>query len=279
MTPQVDQLTAEQQATIAELQTELADLNLEADEKWAKYLKTKDVDCFNEVVALESEIEMKALIAHVPKAGEGKVSKVRGLIARIKGQADEDCPDCTLPRELESRLRTLEAVNMFRVEIGLPPLGRLPRGVVGDSHECTIAKAFQIGWEGTGMEFGQVSISGGGGNSLHWKDATGEYRSLDLIAESLSDLAGRGISEAQEYMESWEEVVNHFDSWEYLDLVHDNVLLDHVENQLDEGEYPREAIDEVRRRGLSLLEQLVEQCSDLELGEDGELLVREVDFQ
>ena len=136
-------LTAEQRQTVRELQEELKVLDLKADIEWAKYVHTKDEDCFNEVLALESEREMKGLIAYIPKAGERRISKIRNLVAKIKGDEGKECDGCDLGLT-EFRLGALDSVNEWRENYQLPPLDRLPQGIPGDSSECTLARAFQV---------------------------------------------------------------------------------------------------------------------------------------
>ena len=162
------ELTAEQLQTVHELQQELDTLDLKADIEWAKYIHTKDEDCFNEVLALESEREMMGLVAYIPKAGEGKISKIRGLVAKIKGEVG---PRLGIH---EARLGALESVNAWRADYELPALERLPQGVPGDPHECTLAVAFRMSMEQLGVQVQDIQVSGAGEIELVGEGEDGE---------------------------------------------------------------------------------------------------------
>ena len=157
-----DKLTPEQQATVKELRSEIKDLRLEQDEKWAEYIRTGDRECFDTVTAIDTEVEMKGLIAYMPKAGEAKIAKLQRLINKARKQKGDgdDGTRVGLPKIYDSRIKALEMANVWREELGLPLLDRLPPGIVGNSHECVMARAFT--WEGevNGKTFGGVSIGG-----------------------------------------------------------------------------------------------------------------------
>lgn len=202
----MEPLTTEQEQLVADLQAEITGLQLQADERFAQYIKTGKRECYDEVLALDSEVEMKGLIAYMPKVGEGKVSRVRGLIQSIKQAAGVPCPECELPHEKEARLDALRTVNMWRESIGLPLLDRLPRGIMGDSTECTLARAISTGWEGTGLSLSDVKINGNE-NMVVWTDQDGIVREYDFPE-----------------VEGWETVVSKFDDALYPDLIEDDAI-------------------------------------------------------
>lgn len=209
-------LTAEQQATVAELQAELRDLHLEQDARWKEYVKKGTKECYDAALAISSEVEMKALIAHIPKVGEKKVGKIKGLLDKVRG--DAACPDCDLPGDVQARLDSLDTVNAWREEHGLPVLDRLPRGVMGDATDCVLARAFMPGddkirWEGEDWNLSEIHIGGGGDNRLivyrnrgdGWGDT---YRTIELPTS-----------------EAMDTLITRFDAHDYYDLVDIEELL------------------------------------------------------
>lgn len=210
------QLTPEQEATIHELQAELADLDLKRDIEWAKYVHTKDEDCWTEVLALESEREMLGLIAYVPKAGEAKVGKVRKLIEKVQGK------DGPLLGSWESRLKGLDAINAWRAEYELPPLVRLPKGIPGNSEECVFAKAFITSIKEMGGENIDVRVQSGDDIGLNWMAADGTWH------ESRAELG-----------EAASQVISSFDENAWLDLLQDSALKGYASGLADEGSLSR----------------------------------------
>lgn len=258
-------LTAEQKETLKELRGEIRDLKLEADEKWARYLKDNDEDCFDEVRALDGEVEMLGLIAHIPTVGERKVGKVRKLLARVQGKGDAMFDGCNLGTS-EARIKSLESINAWRDSYGLPPLDRLPRGVPGDTQQCTLARAFHSSMMEMGLDEHTIhwSVGGGGSVELRWKDPeTGldKWESPDIAYGSA--------------------LVSSFDDSNFLDLLEDESLLVRASVKWDEFHYyqngelleqmkPLDA--ELRRRGLQILGTAkVYMPDELILGRDSNL--------
>ena len=222
-----EKLTPEQKEAVTQLRKEIKDLNLQSDEMWASYVKTGDQECFEAVRAIDSEVEMKGLIAYLPKAGEGKIAKIRKLVNKVKAMTDESetCEGCEeLPRVYETRLDTLASINAWREEYGIPLLDRLPKGIMGDPHDCVIARAFHIDEmtiDDEVWQFYEVNISGESGNKLSlWRDNDEGHR---LYKEF--DLTGEG----------WGGLVSNFDSGIYWDLVDRDSLVDAVIGRLDAG--------------------------------------------
>jgi hypothetical protein len=255
-------LTPEQAVTIAELQMELRDLQLEADARWKQYIKTGSRECFESVLALDSEVEMKALIAHIPKAGEVKVGRVRTLIDKLKRSVDKDCPECDLPESIQARINTLATINDWRDSFGLPLLDRMPQGLIGDPAECTIARAVAMGWENLpGKTLLEVNISG---DSFHidFEDDDGKMERVDLTEWST---------------DAWGSVIEGFDSHRYIDLMEDtplvNATIEHlIECALRDDPRTHALLVEVQRRGLveRLCVEFGDDCGErLEYG-DGE---------
>jgi hypothetical protein len=283
MSPKQEKLTAEQQATIAELQAELDALNLKADDYWSKYVRTGDLDCFNEVVALEGMIEMKGLIAYMPKAGESKIGRIRALVNRVRASAGEPELPAMIDEAMaayDRRVATLDAVNAFRADLGLPMLDRLPRGVVGDAAECTIARAIALGFEKNtkGLRLVGVSISGGEDNMVEFEDAAGRTVAYRMSGERLAmlragyspltddvydydDLRVREhLNAGDEAMAAWGSVVSAFDEREYLDLIDDagptlEYIVDCIEEGLDFNHHSRFrlALNDLESRGPEVL--------------------------
>jgi hypothetical protein len=224
------ELTAEQRQTIAELQEEIRILDLKADIEWAKYIHTKDEDCWDEVRALESEAEFKGTIAYIPKAGELKVSKIRNLISRVKGRTHG--PNIGT---WQARLDTLEGINEWRETYGLPALERLPRGVPGDQHECTIAKALRMSMDELKAQEVSVSVAGGGEIS---------------VSGVLSD--GKVIDDRPNLGAAGNDVISDFDEKAWLDLLTDGALQYYASGCLEEGDSGRlqEISDEMKERGM-----------------------------
>ena len=222
------ELTAEQLQTVHELQQELDELDLKADIEWAKYIHTKDEDCFNEVIALESEREMMGLVAYIPKAGEGKISKIRGLLAKIKG---EDGPRLGIH---EARIASLDSVNAWRADYLLPPLERLPRGVPGDPQQCTLAVAFRMSMEELGVQVQDIQVSGSADIEL-----TGEGEDGEVWAAS-PELSGQANA-----------LISEFDEHAWLDLLRDDSLRYYADNcwENDDGHRLDEVSAEFKRRG------------------------------
>lgn len=215
-----EHLTAEQHATIKELQQEIAGLELEADEQWAKFLKTRDEDCWDQVLAIESEIEMKGMIAYLPKAGERKMSKIQGLVQKIK--------HTNIPIGVyEARLRALDSINAWREDYKLPPLDRLPQGIPGDSHECTLARAFRMSLKDMGLTEVNAQVSNGCEIGLTGMNAGGEH--VDIDGPLFGEVAYRDSSASA--------VIEAFDSWDYLDLVDTDVLKRHLRDDVLEMGY------------------------------------------
>ena len=154
--------------TVHELQQELDELDLKADIEWAKYIHTKDEDCWNEVLALESEREMMGLVAYIPKAGEGKISKIRGLWPRSRARTARGSAST------KRGSASLDSVNAWRADYDLPALERLPQGVPGDPHECTLAVAFRMSMEQFGVTVHDIQVSGAGEIELSGEGKDGE---------------------------------------------------------------------------------------------------------
>lgn len=167
-------LTDEQKSTIDELRAAVKDMYEQADDlkdEAFAILKnggiTPDYDkLWDEIEALESEAAMKALIAHVPKAGERRVGRVKKALAKagFTGYDGFDKTDKTT--RMDARVDALDGINAWRDSLGLPPLDRMPVGAIGSGSECTIAKALK-------QEFNDfrtmVSIEvGGGGSTVNW---------------------------------------------------------------------------------------------------------------
>lgn len=262
MTPQFKDLTDEQKASIRQLREEIESLELQQDVEWAKYIKTGDVECYNTVRALESEAEMKGLIAYLPKAGEGKTKRIRDLIGKIKEQDDdvEACEGCDeLPSFAERRIKTLESINAWREEYGIPLLDRLPRGSLGNSEECVIANAFNsihtltVGdheWDVYG-----VSISGNGSYYLtlaRMEDGRMVYYGGEEVSNFEIETEGRYV---------WDSFISKFDDGQYWDLIEDSELIERVSGSIDEGGWPKGGLEEVFRRGM--IQDLVSEVENL----------------
>ncbi len=225
-------LTPEQEKVVHELQAELRVLDLQADIEWAKYLHTRDEACFNEVLALESERELKGLIAYIPKAGERRISKIRNLVAQIKGQTEEVCDGCDLGVD-EVRLTSLAAVNEWRDTYSLPPLDRLPQGVPGEASECTLAVAFRLSMEELGLEVVNVNV----------EDAsTIELEGLYLDGRTWEDEPTLPIAAST--------LISDFDNHAWLDLLTDNTLDYYADSVAEEENLDRlqDISDEFARR-------------------------------
>lgn len=273
MSPKVSELTPEQRTTIRELQTELKALDLEADEQWKQWIETGDVDCFNRVQGLDSEIEMKGMIAYIPKGGEVKISKIKKLVNKVRESAGEQ----KLGRIgiEEGRLRTMETINMFREDIGLPKLDRMPQGVLGNSSECTIARA--LSWDSgeAGIKFDGVHVAGTTSDDYVSFTRNGLYEQYKMTPSHLAGLRAieeglitvpdtvppRGSSlfrtwlhdallasvdgvvydrlyaEARADMDDWVKLVSQFDSALYLDLVEDESLTSMFWHRFQTGDY------------------------------------------
>lgn len=263
MSPKLDDLTDEQRATIRELQAELRALDDQADAEWAKYVKTGDLDCFNQVLALEGEIEMKWLVAYVPTKGEKRVGRIKALIERVRGDGAEPPVGKLMKKvgyaeyDYQARVDALDSVNAWREAIGLPVLDKLPAGVVGDSANCTLALALRTGLDA------QVSVSGGDDMTLSWyDDETGRHR--EVIYDAM-----HGLRENDEPMDLTDDqrqriingegarrtVITMFDEWDYVDLIaDDDALLSHAVGSIEENGMgaPQTimAFEEIKRRGL-----------------------------
>lgn len=161
--------TPEQQATLEELDIQIQQLENEADEKYGQYRKllkggerASAHSALEQVMAMDEEVRLKKLIGYVPSSGEGKVAKVKEMLAKLGRNGGKKGKPASVKREiLEGRLKTLEFVNGFRQEMGLPPLDRLPVGVMGDAAECTIAKAIVMGspYSPSVRGIGSISVS------------------------------------------------------------------------------------------------------------------------
>src|SRR6185437_12333425 len=181
-------LTSEQKETIRELRREIKDLGLQADEQWAKYIQTKDEDCYQAVLALDGEAAMLSAVAYVPKKGERKIGRVRDLVAKVKGaNRDSNWTDSNgmyhspfqAPEGTEARIRSLESVNAWREHYNLPPLERLPRGIPGDSHECVLARAFKLSLAEMGHGDSNVGVGGSADVELRVMGESGFFQDLD----------------------------------------------------------------------------------------------------
>lgn len=197
-------LTREQKQIIDDLRDEVKTLSARANEAnselWAKLRNGGDWDDdkYNEVFALDGERMMKELIAHVPSAGEQKVSKIRKQIAKLLDKGDGR--SLRLAGDYQARLDALDSVNAWRDSMGLPLLDRLPRGINGDSQECTLAKALKYEFNGNRDLMG-VSV-GGETAEITWTDKVTGY----------NHSASPGI-------ESQSTVVSRFDDDTYVDLI------------------------------------------------------------
>jgi hypothetical protein len=193
------ELTPDQQQTLEELRAEVGAIQAEADEKFGEYNRRfqdgdKDADkILDEVLAMDEEARLKKLIAWMPTGGEGRVGKIRngllklGLNGKLKANT----------REVAARQKTLEFVNDFRESHGLPKLDRLPVGVMGDSHECVIARALVI-WDnsenGLMQRQGQSQVQGQGSIAVHSATDSVEPR-YSISLEEVKELWGEELLE------------------------------------------------------------------------------------
>jgi hypothetical protein len=226
----VMELTAEQRETVHELQRELDAIDLKADIEWAKYIHTKDEDCFTEVLALESEREMMGLVAYIPKAGERRIGKIRALVGKLKDRT-------TAPRLgiNEVRLSTLDSVNEWRASYKLPPLERLPQGIPGDSHECTLARAFRTSLIEMGVTEASVTVNG----------------SADIGVSGY--LNGETWGDNPDLGNDANTLIGQFDEHAWLDLLTDSALEHYADDRWEEDDEERleEISAEFKRRGLT----------------------------
>jgi hypothetical protein len=200
----VEELTPDQQQTLEELRAEVKAIQAEADEKFGEYNRRftegdRDADkILDEVLAMDEEARLKKLIAWMPTGGEGRVGKIRNGLLKLgfNGALKRNS------REVAARQKTLEFVNDFRESHGLPKLDRLPVGVMGDSHECVIARALVI-WDnsenGLMQRQGMPKVEGQGSIAVH--------SPIDRVEPRYS------IS-LEEVKELWsEELLVHFTAW------------------------------------------------------------------
>jgi len=208
-------LTTEQKTTLRELRKEIKALDLQADEQWAKYIQTGDEECYEQVLALDSEAAMMSAVAYVPKKGEHHVGRMRNLIGKLKGHT------LVAREETEARLQALESINAWRDSYGLTPLERLPMGIPGDSSRCTLAMAFRMSVKELGATDQGISVTGSDSITVSWQNADGTWETVH---------PGVRMSEA---------VISHFDGGRYLDLI------ENLEPIIQErwGEYRDEVYD------------------------------------
>ena len=262
MSPKQTELTPEQLDTIHELQRELDGLDAARRSQWKKWVKTGDLDCFNEVVALDGEIALKELVAHVPTAGEKKVGRVRDLVNRARTLASESAIATRLRHhgiEDESRLAALDVVNGWRESVSLPPLDRLPKGVVGDSHDCTLARAFAYGIPED--RFHSIEVSGSTAE-VALRIPAAEVTTSDAYLDDEYGVRNYRISDP-----AFQAVIGAFDEGHLPDLIEDDeALLTRAAEMIDDGLSSSpdaewtvldDMLDEIERRNLvdALLER------------------------
>lgn len=197
-------LSNEQKQIIDDLRSEVAGLSKQANvaqsDLWEKFRNGGEWDDekYNEVFALDGQAAMLDLIAHVPTAGEKKVSKIRKQISRLLRQGDAH--GLRLARNMQARLDALDSVNEWRDSLGLPLLDKLPRGINGDSQECTLARALK--WKFNSHRDLEAVTVGGETADIRWFDSE-----LGMEQQQSPVIDGHGT------------VVRMFDEDEYLDLI------------------------------------------------------------